>query len=369
MASQVKVKTTGFDASKYGLDRDALIRIYRTMFLSRRMDDREIRLKRQNKISFRSAGAGQLAVLAAAGLLLKPGYDWSFPIYRDRALMLALGVTPYDMLLQAVGAADDPSSGQQADAVALGARQLDLPARGRWLRAVGAAEASLLSKLPKALGAGAQGAAGRFVELSPRRDRFRVGRRRIEQYGCCVPLGGGVAVGEVAERRFALHDDELLVVVDVEHGPGGVGHAPDDDRGDLDRVAARVVDLDPLALEVPDPQRDRLAPEDRERVHPPETGIGDGPGVATEQDQHPRLVRLHDHEPRAGERAREQHHDAHGLQRGAAAPAEGECRSDDEDHEVGDGGGGAGDGHGAPLVVDQALTRRRSRCLLLAVVV
>src|SRR5258708_3384404 len=94
-----------------GLEPDLLIRAFRLMYTSRRIDHPEILLKRQSRIFFQVSAAGHEAIQVAAGMALRHGHDWIYSYYRDRGLALALGVTPYDMMLQAVGAADDPASG------------------------------------------------------------------------------------------------------------------------------------------------------------------------------------------------------------------------------------------------------------------
>ena len=104
-------KKAAASVAESSLTREQLVEFYRLMYLSRRTDDREIVLKRQQKIFFQISCAGHEALLVAAGMALKPGYDWFFPYYRDRAICLTLGNTVEEQLLQAVGAGDDIASG------------------------------------------------------------------------------------------------------------------------------------------------------------------------------------------------------------------------------------------------------------------
>ncbi len=224
----LKTVSAASSGQKYeGLTAEQLIQIYRLMFQSRRIDDREILLKRQQKIFFQISGAGHEALLVAAGMLLRPGYDWFYPYYRDRALCLALGMTPLEQLLSGVGAEADPNSGGRQMPSHWGHQGLNIvtqssPTGTQMLQAVGCAEAGrYFTRHPEAAEK-AEGDYRQFKDVQFHGDEV--------VYASCGD--GTTSEGEFWEALnsasnlklpvlFLIEDNEYAISVPVEVGTAG----------------------------------------------------------------------------------------------------------------------------------------------------
>ncbi len=218
-AAESRSTTRTGDREWEGLTRDGLVRAYRTMLLSRRLDDKEIQLKNQSRIYFQISGAGHEAVAVAAGMHLRAGHDWFYPYYRDRGLVLQLGMSPLEMLLGAVGAKDDPNSGGRQMPSHWGHLRLNIPSQSsptgtQALNAVGCAEAGLIYQ--------------RVADIPEREERFRADEIVYMSIGDGATSEGefweslNTACTRLAPLLIVVQDNGYAISVPVEvQTPGG----------------------------------------------------------------------------------------------------------------------------------------------------
>src|SRR3954468_4562119 len=94
-----------------GLNKEQLLEMYYYMLLARSLDERMWLLNRQGKAPFVISCQGHEAIQVGAGMATERGKDWYLPYYRDLALMVYLGMTPREVMMQHFARRDEPDSG------------------------------------------------------------------------------------------------------------------------------------------------------------------------------------------------------------------------------------------------------------------
>jgi 2-oxoisovalerate dehydrogenase E1 component len=145
-------------ASRHGLrhtnelSNEALFDAYKTMVLARLIDEKTITLYKQNKCHFQISCAGHEAVQVAAAQVFRVGHDWFYPYYRDMALVVGLGMSAYELMLNAMNKEADPNSHGRMMPMHYGHKDLRIPSQSsptgsQFLQAVGCAVGAKMKHL------------------------------------------------------------------------------------------------------------------------------------------------------------------------------------------------------------------------------
>ncbi len=152
----IKKKNSKTTTNAFSLNDNQILSAYETMYRSRILDEKMLILLKQGKSYFHIGAMGHEAVQVACAMAMKPELDFLFPYYRDQALCLALGQSPYEFFLSFLARLGDPHACGRQMPMHYGNKALNIPTSSsstgtQFLQAVGCsfANARLHEEDPK----------------------------------------------------------------------------------------------------------------------------------------------------------------------------------------------------------------------------